>query len=616
MNKSQQIVNVDLSTRRIHLTGMPTEAIRQNLGGFGYNIDTLYQRIKPGMDPFNPENLLIISRGLLTGTVAPASSRIHINAISPLSGLIGSSSVGGFIGFRMYSLGIQSICITGRATQPVYLYLGLDNIEIKSAYKLWGLNTRETEEHLKQKFGAQDLDSLTIGPAGENGVLFACIMAGWDHAAGRTGLGALMGAKNLKAIAIKAEPKKEKMSSDQAVVIRQYVAQMKKSVSRYNDYFTYGSSGDILETNQAGMLGTRNYQEYQLNNVERIDGRQLNRFVTKKRKCHRCPISCKADIELKDGRYRGFKGGRPEYETIIDLGALCGLTDAEALIYLSNLCNMLGIDTISTGSVIAFAMELYQRGILTLTDTHGLALEWGDAQSMETIIHQIANRQGLGDTLSRGVRKAAEIIGQGAEKYGYHVKGVELYGGDPRGMMGVALAYAVSMRGGDFTSVYPVPEFRYTAEKAEKEFGTRDVVDFTATGGKGAMVKKCMIVSAVIDSLGLYKVPVLSVTGDFSLNMEAKLLQVIAGMDLSAEDLFMIGERIVHMEKIINLRQGSSPADDNLPELFLKTPVKYGPIQGRTVDLAPMVKAFYREMGWDKCGKPKQFVLDKFGLHV
>jgi len=616
MNKFQKIVNVDLSTRRINLSRLPADALRQNLGGIGYNIDTLYHRIKPGMDPFNPENLLIISRGLLTGPVAPASSRIHINAISPLSGLIGSSSVGGFVGFRMYTLGIQSICITGRAIQPVYLYLGLDNIEIKCAENLWGLDTRDTEEHLKQKWGARDLETLTIGPAGEKGVLFACIMAGWDHAAGRTGLGALMGAKNLKAIAIKAEPKKEKMSSDQAAVIRQYVAQMKKSASRYHDYSTYGSSGDILETNQAGMLGTRNYQDYQLNNVERIDGRHLNRFVTKKRKCHRCPISCKADIELKDGHYKGFKGGRPEYETIIDLGALCGLTDAKALIYLSNLCNILGLDTISTGSVMAFAMELYQRGILTLQDTQGLALNWGDPQCMQTIIHQIAKREGLGDILSRGVRQAAEIIGRGAEKYAYHVKGVELYGGDPRGMMGIALAYAVSMRGGDFTSVYSVPEFRYTAEKAEKEFGTPDVIDFTATGGKGAMVKKCMIVSAVIDSLGLCKVPVLSVTGDFSLSMEAKLLQIITGLDLSPRDLFLIGERIVHMEKIINLRQGSSWADDNLPELFLKTPVKKGPIQGRTVDLAPMVKAFYREMGWDKFGQPEPSVLDKFGLNL
>lgn len=616
MHQYGNIISIDLSSGDIDRSNMSEGVIRQSLGGFGYNVDTLYRHIKPGIDPFDPDNILLISRGLLTGSVAPSSSRIHINALSPLSGLIGSSNVGGFFGFRMYSLGIHSIAIRGRAAQTAYLYFGPGGVEIKSAGHLWGLDTRETEECLKQEVGAGNIDMLTIGPAGENGVGYACIMAGWDHAAGRTGLGALMGAKNLKAVVLQAKPKKEKMNAEQAALVRQYVAQMKNSVSRYRDYSTYGSSGDILETNQMGMLGTRNYQEYQIDGAELIDGRNLNQFVKKKSKCHRCPIQCKAEIELKDRRYKGFKGGRPEYETIIDLGALCGLTDAEALLYLSNLCNIFGLDTISTGSVIAFAMELYQRGILTPEDTGGLELKWGDSEAMEAVIRQIANREGIGDVLGRGVKQAAEIIGRGAEKYAYHVKGVELYGGDPRGMMGTALAYAVSMRGGDFTSVYPVPEFRYTAKRAEQEFGTRDVIDYTATRGKGAMVKKCMIVSSVIDSLGLCKVPALSITGDFSLKMETRLIRVITGLDISREDLYSIGERVVHMEKIINIRQGSSPADDSLPDLFLNSPIERGPIQGRKVDLAPMVAEFYASMGWDENGRPTDGILKKFGLKV
>jgi len=350
--------------------------------------------------------------------------------------------------------------------------------------------------------------------------------------------------------------------------------------------------------------------------VEQIDGRQLNQFVKKKSRCHRCPISCKAEIELKGDRYKGFKGGRPEYETIIDLGALCGLTDSEALMYLSNLCNILGMDTISTGSVIAFAMELFQREILTIEDTGGIDLKWGDAQAMEAVIRQIAQRQGFGDVLARGVKQAAECIGRGAEKYAYHVKGVELYGGDPRGMMGVALAYAVSMRGGDFTSVYPVPEFRYTAEQAEQEFGTREVIDFTATSGKGAMVKKCMIVSSVIDSLGLCKVPALSIIGDFSLEMEARLIQTITGLDISPEALYSIGERILHMEKIFNIRQGVGPDDDSLPELFLQSPITKGPIRGRKVKLKPMIQEFYQSMGWDESGRPTAKILQRFSLKV
>jgi aldehyde:ferredoxin oxidoreductase len=614
MSRFGKIINIDLTTGVIDQAHLSESMIHQCLGGFGFNVQTLYRQIGSEIDPFDSKNLLVISRGLLTGSVAPASSRTHINAISPLSGLIGSSNVGGYIGFRMYSLGLHSIIISGQAAQPVYLVFGPDGPSIKAASHLWGLDTREIENALEKTEGAEHIDILTIGPAGENGVRFACIMAGWDHAAGRTGMGAVMGAKNLKAIAFKAEPKKEQMTPEQSAVIRQYVAKMKKSVSRFHDFSNYGSSGDILETNAFGMLGTKNYQEYQLADAARIDGRQLNQFVKKKQKCHRCPIQCKAEVELKDERYKGFKGGRPEYETVIDLGALCGLSDPEALIYLSNLCNMVGLDTISTGSVIAFAMELFQRGILTSEDTGGIRLNWGDAQAMETVIRQIAHKEGLGDLLSQGVMRAAEAIGREAEKYAYHVKGVELYGGDPRGMMGVALAYAVSMRGGDFTSVYPVPEFRYTAEQAEKEFGTRDVVDFSATGGKGAMVKKCLIVSSVIDSLGICKVPALSIIGDFSLEMEAKLVRVITGLDITPQALNEIGERIVHMEKIINLRQGSSPADDNLPDLFLKTPINKGPIQGRTVDLTPMVQEFYRALGWDNKGLPQQAILDEFGL--
>ncbi len=611
-----KIIEVDLSAQKIDQKILSEQTIRRSLGGFGYNVETLYRRIDPAIDCFDPKNILMISRGLLTGTVAPSSSRIHINALSPLSGLIGSSNVGGFFGFRMYSLDIHSIIVTGCSVRPAYLHLSRDGAEIKDARDLWGLGTRGTEEHLRQVIGKENVDILSIGPAGEKRVLFACIMAGSDHSAGRTGLGALMGAKNLKAIVVQAEPKKDKMNSLQADVIRQYVAGMKNNVSRYRDLSNYGTAGDILETNQMGMLGTKNYQEYQIDNVEQIDGRQLNRFVKKKRKCHRCPIHCKAEIELKSDRYKGFKGGRPEYETIIDLGPLCGLSDPESLLYLSNLCNILGLDTISTGSVIAFAMELFQRGILTPEDTGGINLKWGDAEAMEEVIRQIANRKGLGDLLAKGVKRASEIIGRGAEKYAYHVKGVEIYGGDPRGMMGIALAYAVSMRGGDFTSVYPVPEFRYTAEQALQEFGTRDVIDFTATSGKGPLVKKCMIVSSVIDSLGICKVPVLSILGNYNLEMEAKLIHAITGLDLSPAALFAVGERLVHMEKIFNIRRGGSIGQDSLPELFLQSPITKGPIRGRKVNLKPMIQEFYQCMGWDESGRPTATILQRFNLII
>jgi aldehyde:ferredoxin oxidoreductase len=387
-------------------------------------------------------------------------------------------------------------------------------------------------------------------------------------------------------------------------VVREYVRSIRSSVSRYRDYSQLGSSGDLQELNDMGLLGTRNYRSLQLDGAERIDGRNLKSYVVRSTTCPRCVVHCKAEVELKEGKHRGFRGARPEYETVIDLGALCGLTDPEALIYLSNLCNILGIDTISTGSVIAFAMDLYDRKILSKQQTDGIDLTWGNAEAMEQIMNRIATRQGIGNILADGVFRAAQSIGKGSEKYAYHVKGVELYGSDPRGMMGTALSYAVSMRGGDFTSVYPVPEFRYTEERAEKEFGTRQAVDRMATVGKGALVRYCLIVSSVIDSLGICKVPALTIAGNYDLEKETRLVRALTGLDLNKERLLYIGERIVNMEKLFNLRFGASADQDTLPEKFLSEAIAEGPSTGAKVDLKPMVQDFYRIMGWDEQGVP------------
>jgi aldehyde:ferredoxin oxidoreductase len=609
-------INVDLSTRAIDQQALALETILQCLGGFGFNVESLYRHLLKDTNPLAPDNLLMISRGLLTGTGAPSSSRIHINGLSPLSGLLGSSSLGGMFGFRMYCLGINSFSITGQANQPVYLYFGTGGLEFKSAAHLWGLDTRETEAILKKEYGSENIDILTIGPAGENKVHYASIITGSDHADGRNGLGALMGAKNLKAVVLQVEPKKTINSTEQAAVVKAYIARLKSNVSRFNNYARYGSSGDILETNERGMLGSYNYQESQIENAEQIDGRQLNRFERKKGQNLNCPIECKLEVELQSEPFRGFRGIRPEYESIISLGSLCGVTDPEAVIYLSNLCNILGLDTISTGSVIAFAMELFQRKILTWEDTDGLIVKWGDVDVMEALIRQIAYREGLGKILSLGVKKAAEKIGRDANKYAYHVKGVEIFGRDPRGAAEVALAYAVSLQGGDYTSVHSISESWSSVGQNEQEYETQDVIDFSSSKGQGMMAKKCMLVGAIIDSLGLCKVPVLSVLGDLSLQSEARLIKAITGLDITPEALYLIGERILQMGKIINLRQGSDQSDDVLPAFFQNTPISTGPTKGRKIDLEPMVEAFYQCMNWDKKGYPTKEILQQFDLKI
>jgi aldehyde:ferredoxin oxidoreductase len=615
MSSLGHIYDIDLTSGNIRTLEFTEEMAREHLGGFGFNVATLYKGVPRGTDPLGPGNVLALSPGLLTGTSAPCSSRLHICARSPQSGLIGSSNVGGFFGARMRSLNIRSVIIRGKSSRPVYLHLSEKGPVLHDAGKFWGRDTRWVETELKTDINKSKLETLIIGIAGENLLPFACIMAGADHAAGRNGMGAVMGAKHIKAISIEAGKHKETVSAETKALIKKYVGQIQKSIpSRYSDYSQYGSSGDILELNEMGLLATRNYREMQIADADKIDGRHLKSYVKKKTSCHKCPVHCKAEIEITKGRHKGFSGGRPEYESVIDLGSLCGLTDPDELIYLSNLCNILGMDTISTGSVIAFAMDLFDRKIISAGDTGGLALNWGDAEAMETLIHQIANREGFGDILANGVKKAAEIIGKGAEKYAYHVKGVEMYGADPRGLSGTALSYAVSLRGGDFTSVYPIPEFRYSPEKAEKDFGTRKAVEFTAVEGKGPMIRFCMMVSSIIDSMGLCKVAVLSVANHFDLIMESRLLNAITGIDLAPQDLLHIGERIVNMEKIFNLRHGATREMDTLPDKFTKEKVAEGPAKGTHARLEPMIEDFYKSMGWDENGVPEPETLKSLDL--
>ena len=401
------IVTIDLTRRKVEISEISRKMAVRDLGGFGFNIRYLYENLKEGTDPLGPENVLVLSLGLLTGTAAPSSSRVHFNALSPLSGLIGSSSVGGSLGSFLRFVGISSMIVRGRAATPVTIDVDDRCVRISDAQHLWGMDTRQTEARIRAGLGDEKTEVLSIGPAGENLVRFACIMAGIDHSAGHTGLGAVMGSKNLKAIAVRGVTQSVRTPPQAREHVREYVRDIRNSVSRFQDYSQLGSSGDLLELNEMGLLGTRNYRSMSLEGADKIDGRNLKSYVIKDITCPRCAVHCKAEVELKGGRHKGFRGSRPEYETVIDLGALCGLTDPDSLMYLSNLCNMLGLDTISTGSVLAFAMDLFDRGIVTQIDTNDIKLTWGNADAMEEMMNMIARRSGFGAILADGVLRAS-----------------------------------------------------------------------------------------------------------------------------------------------------------------------------------------------------------------
>jgi len=610
------ILDVDLSTGKMSLSPYPAELTWKILGGRGFNAWFLYHNIPAGTNPLGSKNILVFSCGVLTGTAAPASSRLHIGALSPLTGLLGSSNIGGDFGAKLRSAGIQSLIIRGRAAKPVTLSVGEDKIELIDAKALWGMDTWKTQERIRNDRGYEKAAIVTIGPGGENGARFACIMSDRDHSAGRTGMGAVMGSKNLKAIIIKDKKKSPIPVSrhNGHNSIKHYLKRIKRS-PEFPTTSKYGGAGYIKWADDMGILATRNYRENHFEGVDLLDGRRLEKYKTRSRGCHRCPVRCKAELEFADGRFRKAKAIRPEFEPMISLGSKCGLSNLEEVVFLDNLCSRLGLDNISAGSAIAFAMDLWERGILTLDDTHGMDLTWGNSQTMETLIRQMAYRKGLGAILCQGIRRAAQIFGRGSERFAPHVKGLELPGYHPYEIMGTALGCAISNRGGDFNDIYATLEYRWSSERATKEFETPMSTDIRAIHGKAPLVKRAMMVTIVMDCLGLCKVPALCLIGDFDLKGEAALTTDLTGWSVNAKMLFAIGERIATLERLFNYRHGKGRADDRLPDMFFEKDYTPGeePIQP-AMWMEPMKQAFYKIMGWDEQGWPKEEKLKELGL--
>jgi aldehyde:ferredoxin oxidoreductase len=601
MNLLGEMMTIDLSTGVVTTTTLDETVARRYLGGRGLNAWQMRRLVGPEVDAYDPENALILGCGLVTGTEFPSSSRLQLAARSPQTNLLGSSNVGGHFGAALRGAGYQAIRIVGRADRPVYVWIDANGAEIRDAAHLWGLETQDVSPALGFEHEAW---VMSIGVAGENLVRFASILTSDDHAAGRTGLGAVMGSKRLKAIAIaRHQPDRKERNGTVAALARRYALNIRQS-ERYELYSTYSNGAYLTWTNDLGMLGTRNFQTAQFEHADRLNGTGFMRYVTRHKTCHRCPVHCRAEIRIDHGRYARLLGSRPDIEPLMAFGPRIGVDDLEAVLYLYNLTNQLGLDVISTAGVLAFAIELFERGILTPEDTGGLALRWGDVEAAVTLTHQIAQRAGFGQVLAEGVRRAAQLIGRDAEQYAHHSKGLELPGYDPRGAQGTALSFAISNRGADYASVYPSLEFFWTPEQARQALGTEKAVDPRSPAGKGALVRYAYIVSAVLDALGVCKVPILSVVGDFSLEPEAELASALTGWDLTPARLFEIGSRIVTVERLLNLSYGMSHHDDVLPDMFLKIPLASGPTKGQTVALAEMVRDFYAAMGWDNKGQP------------
>jgi len=612
-----KVLRVDLSNRRVSIEEPGDIFFRTYFGGWGLIAYYLLKEVEPGTDPLGPGNVLVFANGPVTGTPVPGSGRNAVGAKSPLTGGFGESDVGGFWGAELKHAGWDAIVITGQAEEPVYLWIKDDQVEIRDAAHLWGKKTAEVETVLKEQLGDKRIRVAQCGLAGENLVRYACVINDLHHAAGRTGMGAVMGSKKLRAIAVRGTSRVELADRKQVLQVIGPVRDELKQATRFQKY---GTSGAVLRINEEGALPARNFQEGTFEGAEKISGQTMAETILVARgTCFACPLTCKRKVKVT-GRYEVDPTyGGPEYEALVSLGSCCGIDDLEAIAYANQLCNAYGMDVISTGLTVAWTMECFERGLLTTEDTGGLELRFGNAQAMTTLVEQIAHRQGFGDLLAEGSLRAAKRVGRETEQYAIQVKGQEVPPSyDSRTRFALSLGYATSPTGADH--MHNIKDHYYTSERGMQWVRPLGVLEPIPAdrladylGPEKVRLAKYHIDWAVFGNcLGLC----------MFMPYEGKewirdVVQSITGWDSSVFELMKVGERALTIARAFNYREGFTAKDDATHWRF-STPLKSGPNEGAKVpaeDMAQALDLYYEMRGWDKkTGAPTAGKLYELGI--
>jgi len=608
---------VDLSTGTIDFQPLDPDRIARFLGGRGLGAALLWQHLADSTDPLAPANPLIFSVGPFTGTPWPTGARVHVTFHSPLTGIYGYANAGGHFGAALRRAGYAGLVVTGRAEAPVYLEVTPARVTIRPAQDLWGLGVQATTEALARGGARAAARVACIGPAGERGVPLAAIMVDGGRAAARCGGGAVMGSKRLKAVV--ARGGRAGLDLPPA-----FLDQARRAFQQVRDHphvaglRDWGTVFLVAGKNTAGDLPAYNHQRGQVGHVERIDAQAIARHTVQTKGCYACPIRCGRVTRVADGPHAGELEG-PEYETLDALGPMCGIDDPAVIIQANRLCNDLGLDTISTGVTIAFAMECHQRGLL---DDAGFSLEWGDTDTLLGLIPRIAYRRGLGDLLAGGVRRAAEALGGDAPRYAMHVKGLELPRQEPRIAKGFGLGHATANRGADHLYALPTIDLAGNLDAASRFFPA-DIVPALMEADDETYKPDLVVLSehvcAVSDALGVCK---FTTAETYALYPEdlARGLSALWGREVSGDELLTAGERIVNLERSYNARLGLSRADDRLPDRFTAEPLPVqasdqAPVhEGRLRDLDAMLDRYYRLRGWDARGIPTPETLRRLEL--
>jgi aldehyde:ferredoxin oxidoreductase len=608
----QKIARIDLSTGLVSVEQPDGNFYRTYLGGRGFIAQYMLKELSPGIDPLSPENKLIFANGVITGVPVGGCGRNSVGAKSPLTGAYGDAEVGGYFGVELKRAGYDALILEGRAEKPVYVWIKDDVISIKDATNLWGKPTAISQEQIRGEVGERLARTAQIGPAGENMVRYACIMNDLSHAAGRTGMGAVMGSKNVKAIAVKASKRVELQNTEGVKNLGLWLRDNYKTLAKR--LADEGSGCVLFGLNRVGALPTRNFQEGSFEGTGKINARTMKGAMVKRRAgCWACPIRCKTVVETDAPYYVSPVYGGPEYETLASLGSNCGIDELGAIAKGHELCNSFGLDTISAGASIAFAMECYENGLLTKRDTEGVELRFGNHEAMLEMIRKIAYRQGFGNILAEGVARAAERIGGEAKKFALQVKGQEVPMHEPRWKQGLGVGYALSPTGADH--VHNMHDIVYAAPGPELEnikslgiFEPLPVADLSSAKVRLLIYRTCW--QHVTNCLLICDYM------PFSHQQTTDLVRFVTGWDTNIWELMKVGERCLNLTRIFNLREGLDSLDDKLPERFF-SPFASGPLQGTSIDrkaFQSAISAYYRMMSWDEKGIPSEGKLEELGI--
>jgi len=604
-----KILRVDLSTGVIKEDDLDPKAARDYIGGRGLGVYFLNKETDPMVDPFSPENMFIMAVGPMTGTRSPTGARYMVITKSPLTGTVTCSNSGGKFPKEFKKTGYDALIITGAAKEPVYLWIHNDSVEIRQAKHIWGKDVIDTTDELVKETDPE-AKVACIGPAGENRVLFSAVMNDKDRAAGRNGVGAVMGAKNLKAVVVRGTNDVALHDEEGFKKLRAEAMENFRIANKGNPPMlrVYGTSYGVGANQKVGTLPTKNFQFGTFDKWENISAQKMaDEFLVKPKFCADCPIGCGRGTKVTTPGFEG-EGEGPEYETLYSFGSDCMNDNLAAVLKANYICNELGMDTISMGSTIACAMELYDRGYIPEGDIEKPLL-WGDAGAIVEFTRKTAYREGFGDILALGSYRMAEKYGH--PELAMVVKKQDLAGYDPRGIQGMALAYATSPIGGS----------HMRAQTAYFEvFGVPTIVDRTEWKGKARLVKLHQDMASTLDSTGVcyffairyYVDPVVEATPTGF----RKFLNAITGADYSQEEIEKAGERIFNAERMFNVRAGMSRIDDSLPPRFTHEPMPEGPSKGMVAHLEELLDDYYSHRGWDKNGIPTKEKLAELGIEL